>query len=343
VPLDDHGEATGAPGLEATPHRLLELDRLAVHFPIRRGLLRRVVGQVRAVDGVSLSIGRGQTLALVGESGCGKTTVGKAILGLVRATGGMVRFDGDAPARFDRAALRRYRRRVQIVFQDPFGSLDPRMSVGEIVMEGLRAQSIGANDEARLEQAAALLERVGLPAAAIGRYPHEFSGGQRQRLAIARALAVGPDLLVCDEPTSALDVSVQAQILNLLRRLQRELGLACLFITHNLAAVAWIADRVAVMYLGRIVEEGPVADVLARPAHPYTRALLSAAPTLGPKPQRILLPGEMPSPVHPPSGCAFHPRCAEAEAACRAGVPAARWVAPGHAAACLHVTGAEAP
>ncbi len=313
---------------------LLVLEGLRVHFPIRRGLLRRTVGHVRAVDGVSLEIGRGQTLALVGESGCGKTTVGKAILGLTAATAGRVCFDGEDLAQLGRSALRRYRRRVQIVFQDPFGSLDPRMQVSELVKEGLRAQSIGISEAERDARVRRLLDQVGLPASAMRRYPHEFSGGQRQRLAIARALAVEPDLIVCDEPTSALDVSVQAQVLNLLRELQRALGLSYLFITHNLAAVEFIADRVAVMYLGRIVEEGAVQAVLRDPRHPYTQALLSAVPGVGEQSDRIVLAGEIPSPVNPPSGCSFHPRCPKAQPACREQVPNAIRLADDHYAAC---------
>ena len=321
---------------------LLTLDRLRVHFPIRRGLLRRTVAHLRAVDGVSLQLGRGQTLALVGESGCGKTTVGKAILGLVAATGGKVSFDGEEPSRLERKALHRYRRRVQVVFQDPFGSLDPRMQVSEIVKEGMRAQSIGADEAERDARVRRLLEQVGLPASAMSRYPHEFSGGQRQRLAIARALAVEPDLIICDEPTSALDVSVQAQVLNLMRELQRDLGVSYLFITHNLAAVEFIADRIAVMYLGRIVEEGPVEAVLRTPRHPYTRALLSAVPGLGERPDRIVLQGEIPSPVNPPSGCSFHPRCPQAEPRCRQWQPALVPVAEDHFAACVLLSGPSA-
>ncbi len=328
-------EAALAESILASAAPLLELLDLKVHFPIRRGLWRRTVGYVRAVDGVSLAIERGQTLALVGESGCGKTTVGKAILGLVDASAGRVRFDGTEPARFDRQSLRRYRRRVQIVFQDPFGSLDPRMQVSEILNEGLRAQSLGTDEAARDRRAAQVLDLVGLPRSAMTRYPHEFSGGQRQRLAIARALAVEPSLIVCDEPTSALDVSVQAQILNLLRQLQYELGVSFLFITHNLAAVEFIADRVAVMYLGRIVEQGAVDRVLTQPAHPYTRALLSAVPSIHRPAGRIRLQGEMPSPSQPPSGCHFHPRCAQAEPRCQRQVPAVINLANDHQAACL--------
>jgi peptide/nickel transport system ATP-binding protein len=259
---------------------LLSVKDLKVHFPVRRGVLRRTAGYVKAVDGVSFELAEGRTLALVGESGCGKTTTGKAILKLIEPTGGEVRFGGQVISGLSRAELRPRRAAMQIVFQDPYGSLDPRMRVAEILLEGMRSLGIGAGEAERMGRLEALLGEVGLPADALGRYPHEFSGGQRQRIAIARALAVEPKLIVCDEPTSALDVSVQAQILNLLRSLQRRLGLAYLFITHNIAVVDYLAHDVAVMYQGRIVEHGPVEQVLRSPAHPYTRELLSAVPTL---------------------------------------------------------------
>ena len=259
---------------------LLSVEDLKVHFPVRRGVLRRTAGYVKAVDGVSFELAEGRTLALVGESGCGKTTTGKAILKLIELTGGEVRFGGQVISGLSRAELRPRRAAMQIVFQDPYASLDPRMRVAEILLEGMRSLGIGANEAERLGRLEALLGEVGLPADALGRYPHEFSGGQRQRIAIARALAVEPKLIVCDEPTSALDVSVQAQILNLLRSLQRRLGLAYLFITHNIAVVDYLAHDVAVMYQGRIVEHGPVEQVLRSPAHPYTRELLSAVPAL---------------------------------------------------------------
>ncbi|HLS86490.1 MAG TPA: ABC transporter ATP-binding protein [Burkholderiales bacterium] len=257
---------------------VLEVQDLQVHFPIRAGFFRRTVGHVKAVDGISLSLAEGRTLALVGESGCGKTTAGKAILRLIRPTGGAVRFEGEDLARLSGARFRERRRAMQIIFQDPYASLNPRMRVVDILLEGMRALGVGQDDAGRLKRLAALLDSVGLPADALGRYPHEFSGGQRQRIAIARALSVEPRLIVCDEPTSALDVSVQAQILNLLRRLQAELGIAYLFITHNLAVVDFLAHEVAVMLQGRIVEHGSVDDVLRRPRHPYTRALLEAVP-----------------------------------------------------------------
>jgi peptide/nickel transport system ATP-binding protein len=259
---------------------LLEVRDLKVHFPIKRGVLRRTVGYVKAVDGVSFELAEGRTLALVGESGCGKTTTGKAILKLIEPTAGELRFEGRAISALSRGELRPRRSAMQIVFQDPYGSLNPRMRVVEILLEGMRSLGIGAGDAERVDRLKDLLGEVGLPAQALGRYPHEFSGGQRQRIAIARALAVNPKLIVCDEPTSALDVSVQAQILNLLRSLQRRLGIAYLFITHNIAVVDYLAHEVAVMYQGRIVEHGEVEQVLRAPAHPYTRELLSAVPAL---------------------------------------------------------------
>ena len=291
---------------------LLVVEDLQVHFPIRKGLLQRVVGQVKAVDGVSLSIRQGRTLALVGESGCGKTTLGKALLRLIPATAGSVRFAGNEliGTRASRAAL-------QMVFQDPYASLNPKMRVAEILEEGMSALNIGADGAARQAHIDGLLERVGLERDSKWRYPHEFSGGQRQRIAIARALAVSPRLLICDEPTSALDVSVQAQILNLLKSLQDELGLSYLFITHNLAVVEYLAHEVCVMYLGRIVERGSTADVMRVPLHPYTQALLSAVPRIdGGGRAYIRLEGDLPSPASPPSGCHFAPRCPRAMAVC---------------------------
>lgn len=328
------GQAEPGSGLrqdDANTKNLLEVDSLCVHFPIRRGVLQRVVGHVKAVDGVSLELKRGGTLALVGESGCGKTTVGKAILQLIPSTGGQVRFDGKDLTGLSRKALRPLRRRLQMIFQDPFASLNPRMSVGEIITEGMDAVgafgAIGAlaDSSDRVAAVAALLRQVGLDRQAAERYPHEFSGGQRQRIAIARALAVQPELVVCDEPTSALDVSVQAQILNLLKQLQDELGLAYLFITHNFAVVKYLAHEVAVMYLGRIVERGPVDAVLRSPKHPYTEALLSAVPSprLEKNDTVIRLAGETPSPARPPSGCHFHPRCPRAVECCRVDYPEA--------------------
>lgn len=261
--------------------KLLEVNDLKVHFPIRKGVLRRVVGQVQAVDGVSMEIARGQTLAMVGESGSGKTSVGKGILQLIRPTSGTVRFQGEELTTLSERQLRKRRSQIQIVFQDPYSSMNPRMMAGDIIEEGMVAQRIGKNREERRHKVRELLQQVGLEPAYARRYPHEFSGGQRQRICIARALAVGPQLIVCDEPTSALDVSVQSQILELLRDLQRRLGLAYLFITHNLGIVEYIAHKVAVMYQGRIVEQGEVDEVLSRPQHPYTQRLLAAVPKIG--------------------------------------------------------------
>jgi peptide/nickel transport system ATP-binding protein len=257
---------------------VLEASGLKVHFPIRRGVFRRTVGYVKAVDGVSLTLREGRTLALVGESGSGKTTVGKAILQLLRPTAGKVSHAGEDLTRLSRSALKRHRARMQIVFQDPYASLNPRLRIADILAEGMRSLGVGANDAERAGRIDALLDQVGLPAQAKARYPHEFSGGQRQRIAIARALAVEPKLIVCDEPTSALDVSVQAQILNLLKSLQERLGLAYLFITHNLAVVEHLAHEVAVMQGGRIVEQGEAGQVLRAPRHEYTRTLLAAVP-----------------------------------------------------------------
>ncbi len=315
---------------------LLEVRDLKVHFPIQRGLFKRTVGQVRAVDGVDLSIRQGQTLALVGESGCGKTTAGKAILQLLRPTAGEVRFADEELTRLHGRDLQRKRSDMQIIFQDPFSSMNPRMTVANILEEGMSAQGIARGPGERPRRVDALLEQVGLPAAAKHRYPHEFSGGQRQRICIARTLAVKPRLIICDEPTSALDVSVQAQILNLLKGLQNELGLSYLFISHNLTVVEYLAHEVAVMYLGRIVEQGSVADVMERPRHPYTRALLSAVPRVEQPAGRevIRVEGELPSPANPPSGCHFHPRCPHAMDVCRRTYPQAFEPSAGHRVRC---------
>jgi peptide/nickel transport system ATP-binding protein len=312
---------------------LLQVADLKVHFPIRKGILQRTVGHVFAVDGISLSISPGRTLALVGESGCGKTTVGKALLQLIQPTAGSVNLAGKELVGAGARQLKAARRQAQMVFQDPFASLNPRMRVGDIIAEGISALVPGADASATV---AALLRQVGLPDDAVDRFPHEFSGGQRQRIAIARALAVQPALLICDEPTSALDVSVQAQILNLLKTLQAELGVAYLFITHNFAVVEYLAHDVAVMYLGRIVERGSAEAVLGNPRHPYTQALLSAVPV--PRPGagegRIRLPGETPSPANPPSGCHFHPRCPKATEVCRTSYPGQTGVTDTHVVAC---------
>jgi len=303
---------------------LLNVFDLRVHFPIRHGILQRVTGAVKAVDGVSLAIPVGRTLALVGESGCGKTTLGKAVLQLVAPTAGSVQFAGRELIGLKPRELRVQRAAMQMVFQDPYASLNPKMRVAEILEEGMSAMRIGGGSVSRQAHIDGLLDKVGLARTAKWRYPHEFSGGQRQRIAIARALAVSPKLLICDEPTSALDVSVQAQILNLLKELQQELKLAYLFITHNLAVVDYLAHEVCVMYLGRIVERGTADEVLRAPRHPYTQALLSAVPRMdGRQREFIRLEGDLPSPAHPPQGCHFAPRCRYAETICRENYPPA--------------------
>ncbi len=289
---------------------LLEVRDLKTYFPIQGGILRRTVGRVYAVDGVTFEIRRGETLGLVGESGCGKTTLGRTILRLETATAGAVRFDGHDVLALEGRDLKRMRRRMQIIFQDPYGSLNPRMPVLDIIGEGLLAQGVKDRRE-RIQRVEDSLEAVGLRRDYTRRYPHEFSGGQRQRIGIARALALRPDFIVCDEPVSALDVSIQSQILNLLVQLRAQYNLTYLFIAHNLSVVQYISDRVGVMYLGKLVEMAPVAELYERPLHPYTVALLSAVPQLDPrvKRRRIVLKGDVPSPVNPPSGCHFHPRC----------------------------------
>jgi oligopeptide/dipeptide ABC transporter ATP-binding protein len=315
---------------------LLEVRQLKVHFPVRHGLFSRAREFVRAVDGVSLSLAPGETVGLVGESGCGKTTLGRAVMRLTQPTAGEIIFDGEDITRMDGVVLRVRRKKFQMIFQDPYGSLNPRMTVADIIGEALDIHRLAPDTAARRARIEALLKDVGLDTSHAERYPHEFSGGQRQRIGIARALAVQPRLIVCDEPVSALDVSVQAQIINLLQDLQREHGIAYLFVAHDLAVVEHISHRVLVMYLGRIVESGAAKTVCREPKHPYTQALLSAVPQVDPdtKRQRIILSGDVPSPIHPPGGCPFHPRCPVAEARCKTEVPALREIAPGHNAAC---------
>src|SRR5690242_2774789 len=312
---------------------LLEIDHLGRQFVARRSALGRPTAVVTAVEDVSFSLAAGTTLALVGESGCGKTTLGRLILRLIDPTAGRIRFEGEDVTALKERQLRPLRRNAQLIFQDPYASLNPRMTIGQILAEPLALHAVVAPSR-RGERVGELLRLVGLDARAARRYPHEFSGGQRQRIAIARALAVEPKLIVCDEPVSALDVSIRAQVLNLLRDLQRRLGLAYIFISHDLAVVKHVADRIAVMHLGRIVEIGPSAVLFDNPRHPYTRALLSAIPLPAPgvKRERIILHGEMPSPLHPPAGCAFHTRCPVAIAHCRTARP--ELMGDRHATAC---------
>ena len=329
-------EGNGASDAEV----LLDVQDLKKYFPVHGGVLGRSVEQVRAVDGVSFRLRHGETLGLVGESGCGKSTTGRAILRLIEPNGGRVLFGGQDLEELDRAQFRAFRQRAQIVFQDPFGSLNPRMTVGGMLTEVLKVHGLGETGADRSARVRELLEMVGLHTEHAGRYPHEFSGGQRQRLGIARALAVEPEFIVCDESVSALDVSVQAQVINLLRDLQRDLGLTYLFIAHDLAVVEYMSDRVAVMYLGKIVEMAAAQELYKNPRHPYTRALLSAAPRrdlkAGPVRQRIRLSGDVPSPIRPPSGCAFHARCPHPgkDEECRKVVPLLQEKAPSHLAAC---------
>jgi len=325
---------------------LLEVTDLKKHFPIYKGVFSKISGQVYAVDGVSFSIAKGETLGLVGESGCGKSTVGRTLLRLLEPTSGTVKIGGEDITHLDGERLLPYRRRMQMIYQDPYASLNPRMTAGEIVGEPMVVHGVGTPAERR-EKVASLFDRVGLRPESAGRYPHEFSGGQRQRIGIARALALNPDLIVGDEPVSALDVSIQAQIINLLMDLQDELGLSYLFVAHDLAVVEHISHRVAVMYLGRIVEMTDRKSLFEMPLHPYTEALLSAVPIAKASARsrkRVILTGDVPSPINPPSGCHFHARCPYAMARCKVEVPALREIVPGHVAAChLHDGGVKVP
>ncbi|MHC4339279.1 MAG: ABC transporter ATP-binding protein [Planctomycetota bacterium] len=322
---------------------LLKVNHLKKFFPIRKGVFSRVVGHVKAVDNVSFEVGQGETLGLVGESGCGKTTVGRSILRLLEPTAGEVTFDGVSIIGLPAGEMRLMRRNMQIIFQDPYSSLNPRMTVLDIVGEALAIHGLARGKE-REDRVRNLLERVGLSARYINRYPHEFSGGQRQRIGVARALALNPRFIVCDEAVSALDVSIQAQVINLLVDLREEFGLAYLFIAHDLSVVRHISDRIAVMYLGEIVETAGSDDLFERPLHPYTNALLSAVPVPDPTRERsrIVLEGDVPTPINPPSGCHFHPRCRFAEEICRRDPPGVTDAGKGHTF-CCHVAAREFP
>jgi oligopeptide/dipeptide ABC transporter ATP-binding protein len=333
-------DARRTPAVGSAGAPLLEVDNVVKYFPVKAGILQRTVAQVQAVDGVSFDVRRGETLGLVGESGCGKTTVGRVVLRLIDPTAGRILFEGKDIAQLGGRELKAYRRRMQIIFQDPYSSLDPRTPIGESIAEGLKVHGIGTPRDRRA-QVLEVMHKVGLETYHYRRYPHEFSGGQRQRIGIARALVLKPDLVVCDEPVSALDVSIQAQVLNLLRDLQREFQLTYIFIAHNMSVVEHISDRVAVMYLGRIVEVADRETLYRDPRHPYTEALMSAIPVPDPalRRRRIILRGDVPSPVNPPSGCRFHPRCWLREQLGNPGIcatqdPPLRPFADGHIVAC---------
>ena len=328
---------TSSPTLIGTPTPLLRLERIRKWFPIKKGVFPHTVGWVKAVDGVDLTIAPGKTLALVGESGCGKSTLGLTLLRLHEPTGGRIFYAGSEITSLPPRQFHPYRKKMQIIFQDPYSSLNPRLTVGETLLEGMTVHGIGSNRSERLDRLRDLLPQVGMAPDALTCYPHEFSGGQRQRLSIARALAVEPSLLVCDEAVSALDVSVQAQILNLLKELQAARGLTYLFITHNLSVVEYLADEVAVMYLGRIVERGPAEELFSSPAHPYTQALLKAAPDTNPEKSTLPPPleGDVPSPAHPPAGCHFHPRCPYSFEPCPIRTPELYPAGPGRQSRCF--------
>jgi oligopeptide/dipeptide ABC transporter ATP-binding protein len=315
---------------------ILEVKNLKKYFPVKKGVLSRTIGHVKAVDGVSFGLKKGETLGLVGESGCGKTTVGRSILRLIEPTSGQVTFNGQNLLGLEREELRKIRASLQIIFQDPFSSLDPRMNVGQIIAEPIRNHLKISRKEIS-SRVAYLMQRVGLHPEQMNRYPHEFSGGQRQRIGIARALALNPLAIICDEPVSALDVSIQAQVINLLAQLQEQMNLSYLFIAHDLSVVEHISDRVAVMYLGRIVELATDRELYQNPLHPYSRALLSAVPVPDPevRKKKILLQGDVPSPINPPSGCTFHPRCPECKAECSREEPIFKNIGDNHWVACL--------
>jgi oligopeptide/dipeptide ABC transporter ATP-binding protein len=320
------------------PQNIVEVKNLVKYFPVRAGLLQRVVNHVKAVDDVSFSVRKGETLGMVGESGCGKTTIGRSMLRLVEPTSGSIRYDGRDILPMRGRELKDVRRHMQIIFQDPYASLDPRLPIGESVMEGLHIHGIGSRKE-RFDLMIDTLKKVGLEDYHARRYPHEFSGGQRQRIGIARALALRPNFIVCDEPVSALDVSIQSQVLNILKDLQKEFGLTYLFIAHNLSVVEHISDRVAVMYLGKMAELTDRDELFRNPLHPYTQALMSAIPTSDPrvKRNRTILKGDVPSPLNPPRGCRFHPRCPIAQPICSEQEPEFREVSTGHFVACWMV------